>query len=219
MADIKVQNLFKNFGSTEVLRGINLEIASQSQQVLIGASGSGKSTLLHLIGGLERYENGEILFSNKDLKSLNDAELAFYRNRKVGFVFQFHFLLSSMNSLDNILLPARIGGLLNPVLKSEVLELSSLLGVDHCLKKYPFELSGGEQQRINIIRSLSMKPEILLCDEPTGNLDTKNSQKVIDLLRELSLQRKNTLLIVTHDSKIANQFDRKITIEDGRIIG
>lgn len=219
MAEIKIKDLYKDFGETKVLQGINLQLASESEQVLVGASGSGKSTLLHLLGGLERFERGHILFDDKDLKSLSDQDLAYYRNRKVGFVFQFHFLLSSMNSLDNILLPARIGDLMSSTLKKEVLELSERLGVSHCLKKYPYQLSGGEQQRINIIRALSLKPELLLCDEPTGNLDKLNSQKVIDLLKSLSQERKNTLLVVTHDMNIAAQFDRKITIEDGRIIG
>lgn len=219
MGHLRLTQVYKNFGKAQVLNGIDLELTPGSQQVLVGASGSGKSTLLHLIGGLDKPNRGEIFFDSKSLGSLSDEELAFYRNRKIGFVFQFHFLLSSMTALENIYLPAKIGNLMTQTLISEVAHLSERLGVAHCLNKYPHQLSGGEQQRINLIRAISLKPEILLCDEPTGNLDTINSQKVVELLKELSLELQNTLLLVTHDQKIASQFERKITIEDGRIIG
>lgn len=218
MSQLVVKNVNKSFGSTPVLKGVDLELIPESQQVLVGASGSGKSTLLHLLGGLDQPDSGEVLFNNKDLAKLNDGELSFYRNRKVGFVFQFHFLLSSMTALDNIYLPARIGNLMTKTLKEEVIELSDRLGVKSLLSKFPHQLSGGEQQRVNLIRAISLKPELLLCDEPTGNLDSINSQKVINILKELSNERKNILLIVTHDTKVADQFTRKITIEDGRII-
>ena len=151
--------------------------------------------------------------------SLNDEELARYRNKFIGFVFQFHFLLPSMNALDNILLPAKIGGFSAKEVKERIMKFVDILNVEHCLKKYPFQLSGGEQQRISIIRALSLNPKLLLCDEPTGNLDSKNTQTVIDLLKGLLKEIDSTLILVTHDEKVANSFQRKITIEDGQIIG
>jgi ABC-type lipoprotein export system ATPase subunit len=150
---------------------------------------------------------------------LGDEELAQFRNQFVGFVFQFHFLLPSMTCRDNIFLPARIGSRDLKQVEKDVQSLAEVLGVGHCLSKYPFEISGGEQQRINIIRALSLRPKILLCDEPTGNLDSKNSEKVASLLKSLAIEYGATLLVVTHDDKVASFFPRKIVIEDGQIIG
>jgi ABC-type lipoprotein export system ATPase subunit len=160
-----------------------------------------------------------VIIDQRNLTSLNDEELAQFRNSYVGFVFQFHFLLPSMTCRDNILLPARIGGRNVATVQKETHELAKFLGVDHCLEKYPYEVSGGEQQRINIIRALSLRPKILLCDEPTGNLDSKNSEKVTTLLKNLSADFGATLIVVTHDDKVASFFPRKIVIEDGQIIG
>ena len=219
MSFIKVENIYKSFGSTQVLNGISFEVNQGEQVALQGMSGSGKSTLLYILGGLDTANSGEIEIDNSKIENLTDEQLSVFRNRSVGFVFQFHFLLPSMNCLDNMLLPAKIGGLKVKEVKNRILDLAKRLGVDHCLKKFPFEISGGEQQRINIIRAISLKPKILLCDEPTGNLDSKNSQKVVDLLKEVSAERNVTLIVVTHGAAVASQFSRKITIEDGRIIG
>jgi len=215
---IKLENVEKSFGSTKVLKGINLSIESQEMIALRGASGSGKSTLLYLLGGLDRPTAGKMFFRGGDFSLYTDEDLAKFRNSEVGFVFQFHFLLPSMNCLENILLPARIGQHQEKKIREEVLKLARDLGVDHCLEKFPYEISGGEQQRINIIRALSLKPKLLLCDEPTGNLDSKNSEKVIHLLKELAADFEATLLVVTHDDKIASFLSRKIVIEDGQII-
>lgn len=219
MSFIKVENIYKSFGSTQVLNGISFEVNQGDQVALQGMSGSGKSTLLYILGGLDTATSGEIEIDNLKIENLSDEELAIFRNQSVGFVFQFHFLLPSMNCLDNMLLPAKIGGVKIKEVKNRILELAKRLGVDHCLKKFPFEISGGEQQRINIIRAISLKPKILLCDEPTGNLDSKNSQKVVDLLKEISAEHNATLIVVTHGAAVASHFGRKITIEDGRIIG
>lgn len=219
MSFIKLENVKKSFGQTEVLRGLDLEIEAEELLAIRGASGSGKSTLLYLLGGLDQPSSGKVLVGNKNLSSMNDEELAAFRNSNVGFVFQFHFLLPSMTCRDNIFLPARIGGKdLKPV-EQDVAQLAGILGVGHCLSKFPFEISGGEQQRINIIRALSLRPKILLCDEPTGNLDSKNSEKVATLLKKLAADFKATLMVVTHDDKVASFFPRKIVIEDGQIIG
>jgi lipoprotein-releasing system ATP-binding protein len=150
------------------------------------------------------------------LGELDDESLAEYRNHFVGFVFQFHFLLPSMTCEDNIYLPGRIAGAdLSPIGK-EMKVLAKELGVSHCLSKYPFQLSGGEQQRINIIRALSLRPKLLLCDEPTGSLDTKNSNIVIKILKELSQEFAATLIVVTHNEKLASEFPNRIFIEDGK---
>jgi lipoprotein-releasing system ATP-binding protein len=219
MSFIKLVNVEKTFGKTQVLRGLNFEIEAKELVAIRGASGSGKSTLLYLLGGLDHPTSGKVLVGGKNLTSMEDEELALFRNSNVGFVFQFHFLLPSMTCRDNILLPARIGGRdLSPVEK-DLNDLAKLLGVTHCLSKFPFEISGGEQQRVNIIRALSLRPKILLCDEPTGNLDSKNSEKVATLLKNLSADFGATLLVVTHDDKVASFFPRKIVIEDGQIIG
>ncbi len=215
---IDVQNLEKSYGNTRVLRNLSFGVEKSKELVIVGSSGSGKSTLLYVLGALEKADKGKVIIDGVDISQLDDEQLARFRNEFIGFVFQFHFLLPSMNCLDNILLPAKIGGhKLQPV-KRRVLEFAKILKVEHCLKKYPFEISGGEQQRINIIRAISLNPKLILCDEPTGNLDSKNTQTVVELLRGLSEKTNSTLLLVTHDVGVAESFSHKITIEDGQII-
>lgn len=215
---IKLQNLEKSFGSTPVLRGISLEIARGERLAIRGASGSGKSTLLYLMGGLERPEKGVVEVNGMNLATLSDEALANFRNSSVGFVFQFHFLLPSLTAWGNILLPARIGGHDVAAVELRARALAKRLGVEKLLEKWPHQLSGGEQQRINILRALSLNPPLLLCDEPTGNLDSKNSDIVTQLLQELVRESNSTLIVVTHDDKVASSFERKIVIEDGQII-
>ncbi len=219
MSFIRLEKVEKNFGKTKVLRGISFTIQDRELVAIRGASGSGKSTLLYLLGGLDTPSSGSVIIDNQNLTSKSDEELAQFRNASVGFVFQFHFLLPSMTCRDNILLPARIGGRDLAETEKTTKKLADILGVSHCLEKYPFEISGGEQQRINIIRALSLRPKILLCDEPTGNLDSKNTEKVASLLKNLAQEYGATLLVVTHDDRVASFFPRKIVIEDGQIIG
>lgn len=216
---IRLEKVEKSFGKTKVLRGLNFEINERELVAIRGASGSGKSTLLYLLGGLDQPSTGKVIIDNKNLSAMNDEELALFRNSTVGFVFQFHFLLPSMTCRDNILLPARIGGKDVTSVEENAKALAEHLGVSHCLNKFPFEISGGEQQRINIIRALSLRPKILLCDEPTGNLDSVNTEKVATLLKKLAGDHGTTLLVVTHDDRVASHFPRKIVIEDGQIIG
>ena len=218
MSFIELQQVHKSFGQTQVLRGIDLSINEREVIAIRGASGSGKSTLFYLLGGLDRPTKGQVMVNGKNLSKMNEEELAQYRNSYVGFVFQFHFLLPSMTCEDNILLPARIGQKDLAAVKTEMKKLAEFLGVTHCLSKAPYEISGGEQQRINIIRALSLRPKLLLCDEPTGNLDSKNSDKVAQLLKDLAHEFAATLMVVTHDEKLASKFERKIVIEDGQII-
>lgn len=215
---IRLTNVKKFYKQSRALNGVTLAMNEGEEYLIRGASGSGKSTLLYLLGGLDRPSEGEVVVNQKNLAQLNDEELALYRNRYVGFVFQFHFLLPSMNCLDNLLLPARLAGLSakeTSEVKERVLHLADGLQVNHCLNKFPFELSGGEQQRINIIRALSLKPKLLLCDEPTGNLDSENSRKVIQLLRALAKEFHATLVIVTHDPVIAESFSNQFLMKDG----
>jgi lipoprotein-releasing system ATP-binding protein len=219
MNSIKVQDVKKSFGHTNVLGGVNFEIDAESQVSLVGMSGSGKSTLLYILGGLDEPTSGSVFVGHHEITKMEDEQLALFRNTEVGFIFQFHYLLPSLKCIDNLLLPAKIGGKKIAEIKAYVLDLAEKLGVTHCLTKYPYEISGGEQQRINIIRAVSLSPKMILCDEPTGSLDSKNSKIVIELLKEISSRIKATLIVVTHDSGVASQFQRKITIEDGLIIG
>ena len=215
MSFIKIKNLVKNFSEVRVLDNINNSFELGEEYCIRGASGSGKSTLLYLLGGLDRPSEGNIYIEERDLFSLNDKELALFRNKEIGFIFQFHFLLSSMNCLDNILLPARIGGYDEKKVKANTEVLIEKLKISHCLKKYPFKISGGEQQRVSIVRALSLRPKILLCDEPTGNLDSENSLIVADILKDLSKSFQTTLIIVTHDMDLASKFKHQLKMKDG----
>ncbi|MBT7767150.1 MAG: ABC transporter ATP-binding protein, partial [Bdellovibrionales bacterium] len=159
---IEVKDVTKRFEQTVALQSVSLEMHQGEQYAIRGASGSGKSTLLYLLGGLDTPSSGEITIMGNCLQQMDDQQLAKFRNRMVGFVFQFHFLLPSMNSIDNIYLPAKIAGVKISTIKSDVEQLAERLGVVHCLKKYPYQLSGGEQQRVNLIRALSLKPALLL---------------------------------------------------------
>jgi len=215
---IKIVNLSKKYGNSHAVNGIDLEFFENEQYSIKGASGSGKSTLLYLLGGLDRPSQGEIVVNQKNLNLYDDEQLALYRNRFVGFVFQFHFLLSSMTARDNIYLPGKLSEHPTTEIEKRVNELAEYLGVTKLLDKFPHQLSGGEQQRINIIRALSLKPKLLLCDEPTGNLDSQNSEKVMGLLKQLSTEFHSTLIVVTHDETIANSFTHRLQMKDGKII-
>ncbi len=215
---IVINNVSKKFGQFYALRDLSLEIAQEDKVVLFGSSGSGKSTLLYLLGGLDRPTSGEIFCFGKKVSGLSDNKLANYRNDQVGFIFQFHFLLGTLTGLENILLPAQINGLhdINEI-KATTLAYAEKLGVLDILHKLPSEMSGGQQQRINILRAISLKPKLLLCDEPTGNLDSENSKIVIDLLDKIASETRATLLVVTHDRSIASRFDHQVEILDGGI--
>ena len=218
MAFIQVQDLSKKYADQYALHNLSLEIEKGKQYAIVGASGSGKSTLLYLMGGLEKPDEGAVIIDGENLSQLSDSTLAKYRNENVGFIFQFHFLLPSITNMKNILLPAEIGGKKVGPVKKMALELADHLNVSHCLEKYPYQLSGGEQQRINIIRALSLRPKLLLCDEPTGNLDSENSAKVTELLKNLAQEFGATLIVVTHDRSIANSLENKFVLKDGQLI-
>lgn len=218
MSLVQIKNVTKKYGNHFALKDLSLELGEEKQYAILGASGSGKSTLLYLLGGLDRADDGEVVVDGLSLSDLSDEDMAHYRNQSVGFIFQFHFLLPSMNCLKNILLPAEIGGHKVGPVKKRALALAEHLGITHCLNKFPYQLSGGEQQRVNIVRALSLKPKLLLCDEPTGNLDSENSKKVTLLLQKLATEFGSTLAVVTHDRSVAQHFENTFVLRDGQLI-
>lgn len=219
MEILRTENLCKTYGSgetkVEALKNANISINEGEFVAVVGPSGSGKSTLLHLLGGVDKPTSGKVFVDNIDIYSLNEKQLAIFRRRKVGFVFQFYNLIPVLTAEENILLPILLDNR-NPD-KAYIEELLDLLGLQDRRNHLPSELSGGQQQRVSIARALAYKPSIILADEPTGNLDSKNSREILDLLK-ISVKRYNqTLMVITHDIDIASQADRVITIEDGII--
>lgn len=219
-AILRTVNLSKTYdnGNLKVnaLQNINVEFERGKITAIIGASGSGKSTLLHLLGGIDTDAEGSVLIDNKDILQMNDANLSRLRSEKIGFIFQFFNLIPELTARENIILPYLIS---NSKKKDDILiRLSKKLGIEERLNHYPAMLSGGQQQRVAIARALINNPEILLCDEPTGNLDSKSAKEVITLLHKLSRDESKTIIIVTHDNQIAQECDRIITIVDGCVM-
>lgn len=218
---LEIQDICKTYGKgqneVKALQHIDLKIEQGSFVAIVGKSGSGKSTLLHLMGGLDHPDCGEIILNQTNYSSLNDKEMTLLRRRKIGFVFQFFNLIPSQNVYENIVLPIRIDGLYED--QSFVNDVIDLLGLTDKKLCYIDELSGGQQQRVAIARALASKPEMILLDEPTGNLDSQNSQEVMELLRLSQKKYQQTIVMVTHDALMANQSQRIITLEDGKIVG
>ncbi len=217
MEILRTENLCKTYGSGETkvdaLKNANISINEGEFVAVVGPSGSGKSTLLHLLGGVDKPTSGKVFVDDVDIYSLNEKQLAIFRRRKVGFVFQFYNLIPVLTAEENILLPILLDN--KKPDKAYIEELLDLLGLQDRRNHLPSELSGGQQQRVSIGRALAYKPSIILADEPTGNLDSKNSREILDLLK-ISVKRYNqTLMVITHDVDIASQADRIITIEDG----
>jgi ABC-type lipoprotein export system ATPase subunit len=201
----------------EVLRGVDLEVARGDFVALRGASGTGKSTLLHLIGGLDLPNAGEIFFAGQSLTKLSESELTHFRNRRVGFVFQAYHLLPELDALENVCLPARVARMSAAQAEKRGRELLARVGLKDRTDHKPSELSGGEQQRVAIARALVNEPELLLADEPTGNLDSQTGGEIIELLKSLRVEKQMTLIIATHDAKVAAHAQRVIELADGRI--
>jgi ABC-type lipoprotein export system ATPase subunit len=201
----------------EVLRGVDVEIARGDFVALRGASGTGKSTLLHLLGGLDSPNAGEIFFDGQNVSHFSDSELTHFRNRRVGFVFQAYHLLPELTALENVCLPARVARIGTGTAVRRAEELLARVGLQGRLDHKPSELSGGEQQRVAIARALINEPELLLADEPTGNLDSHTGGEIIELLKSLQPEKKMTLVIATHDSKVAASAPRLIELMDGQI--
>jgi lipoprotein-releasing system ATP-binding protein len=203
--------------SLEVLRGVDLNVARGEFLALRGASGAGKSTLLHLIGGLDLPNAGEIFFDGQNLAAFSERQLTEFRNRRVGFIFQSYHLLPELDALENICLPARMARISSAKVESRGRELLARVGLKDRLDHKPSELSGGEQQRVAIARALINEPELVLADEPTGNLDSKTGGEIIELLKNLRAEKQATLVIATHDANVAAHAERVIELMDGRI--
>ena len=221
---LSAKNLHKEFTKGKdrisVVSGVSLDIVSGDCLAIMGASGAGKSTLLHMLGTLDRPTEGELSFGiqKSNIWKMSDEELSDFRNRNLGFVFQFHYLLPEFSALENVMMPALIQGINADEAKKKAKELLDFIGLNHRMDHRPGELSGGEQQRVAVARSVLLKPKLLLGDEMTGNLDSENSKRVIDLLLDLNKQFGIAILIVTHDGDVARRMKRVLTMRDGKII-
>lgn len=207
----------KDGAAVEVLRGVDLTVTEGETLAILGTSGAGKSTLLHVLGTLEPPTQGQILYYGQDVTKFSSDKVSQFRNREIGFVFQFHYLLQEFTAIENVLMPALIAGENREKFEERARSLLVDVGLGHRLTHRPTELSGGEQQRVALARALVMHPRLLLADEPTGNLDSANAQKVKDLFLELSKTRGVTIALVTHDEEIAKGFGRHLVMKDGRI--
>lgn len=218
---IVLENLSKTFikdgNRIEVLRGIDLTIASGQSLAILGVSGAGKSTLIHILGTLDHPTSGKLSIREQNVFSWTEREISDFRNRHIGFIFQFNNLLPEFSALENTMLPALISGLSKKEASKRAQDLLEEVGLAHRATHKPGELSGGEQQRVAIARALIMKPEILLADEPTGNLDTETGKKIEDLLIDLNRERNITLIMVTHNQLLAERMSCRIGLSDGKI--
>ena len=215
---ISTNNITKSFGNLQVLKGISLEIAAGEVVSVVGASGAGKTTLLQILGTLSRQDAGDITMNGIRTDQLTGNKLARFRNRHIGFVFQFHQLLPEFNAHENVCIPGFIANRPRKEVEERARELLNFLGLEGRLDHKPSELSGGEQQRVAVARALINDPEVILADEPSGNLDTENKQELHKLFMTLRDQLQKTLVIVTHDHGLAEMADRILTMKDGRII-
>jgi len=218
----RVEDLHKSFPTDgreiHVLKGIDMEIRPREALAILGASGAGKTTFLHLLGGLDRASRGRVVYRGEELLQKQDRELAAFRNREVGFVFQFHYLLNDLTALENTALPVLIAGGSKKRAEQRAASLLEELGLGERLSHRPGKLSGGEQQRVAVARAMIMEPKVILADEPTGNLDTLTAAGVEDLLLGLRESHGVTLVVVTHNPEFASRMDRKVHMVDGRIV-
>lgn len=214
---IEVRSIKKSYGTLEVLKGINLTIQEREIVSIVGASGAGKSTLLHIIGTLDKANEGEVWYDNINIANLSSRKLSLFRNQNIGFVFQFHHLLPEFTALENVCMPAWIGGAGKKESEKKAKRLLDLLGLEKRYQHKPNQLSGGEQQRVSVARALINHPRVVLADEPSGNLDSQTKNELHQLFFSLREELGQTFIIVTHDTELAEMSDRKITIADGKI--
>jgi len=219
---IQVQQIVKSFGNgdkhVEVLKGIDLNFSQGERAAIVGASGVGKTTLLHILGTLDRPTSGKVLYGGEDIFAKSEKDLALFRNREIGFVFQFHHLLPEFNALENTMMPCLIRGISKDEAASRAEAILTLVDLQHRLSHKPGELSGGEQQRVAVARALVLEPKVLLADEPTGNLDGKTGEAVFHFLTELNRTKGITLIVVTHNLKLAQEMSRQIQLVDGKAL-
>jgi lipoprotein-releasing system ATP-binding protein len=220
---LRAEEICKNYGHgdavVEVLRGVNMSVARGEMVAVVGASGSGKTTLLQILGTLDLPGSGRLLFNDRDLTAMGEKELSGHRNRNVGFIFQFHHLLPEFTALENVMMPGLIRGMDLAELERRAISLLEQVKVEHRASHRSGELSGGEQQRVALARALVMQPKLLLADEPTGNLDSANGQRVFALLHELSRSLALSVVMVTHNQELARAMDRRLTLKDGVLAG
>ncbi|MET0637198.1 MAG: ABC transporter ATP-binding protein [Chitinophagaceae bacterium] len=212
------ENIHKTYGTVEVLKGVNIEVGRGEIVSIVGPSGSGKSTLLHILGTLDRADRGRVTMDNTVTSSLMGKKLAAFRNRHIGFVFQFHHLLPEFTAIENVSIPGWLAGRKKSEVQARATELLQMLGLAHRLENKPNQMSGGEQQRVAVARALINKPDIVFADEPTGNLDSANAKELHNLFFELRDKFKQTFLIVTHNEELARMSNRVLHMKDGRIV-
>ncbi|HAX96382.1 MAG TPA: lipoprotein-releasing system ATP-binding protein LolD [Prolixibacteraceae bacterium] len=215
---VKAENIRKSFGQVNVLNGINLEVTQGKIVSIVGASGAGKTTLLQILGTLSKPDSGEIYFHGQKISSLSENQLAAFRNRELGFVFQFHHLLPEFTALENVCIPAFIAGTSRSESEKKAKDLLNYLGLTHRMTHKPSQLSGGEKQRVAVARALINQPKVIMADEPSGNLDSQNRDELHDLFFQLRNDFGHTFIIVTHDDSFADRSDRIIHIKDGVIV-
>ena len=215
---IKLEGITKSFGALQVLKGIDLSIGKAEVVSIVGPSGAGKTTLLQIMGTLDKPDAGRIVLNDTEVNKLKSNQIAAFRNKEIGFVFQFHQLLPEFTAIENVMIPALIGGKSATVAHKDAMEMLDFLGLAERAKHKPSELSGGEKQRVAVARALINHPSVVLADEPSGNLDTKNKEELHKLFFDLRDRLGQTFVIVTHDEGLAAQTDRTIHIKDGRII-
>ena len=212
------KNIHKRYGTVEVLKGVDVAINKGEVVAIVGPSGSGKSTLLHILGTLDKADTGTVNMNNTEINSLNGKKLAAFRNKNIGFVFQFHHLLPEFSALENVCIPGWLAGRNKAEVKTEAERLLAMLGLTHRVENKPNQLSGGEQQRVAVARALINKPDIIFADEPTGNLDSANAKELHQLFFDLRKQFDQTFLIVTHNEELAQLSDRVLYMKDGKIV-
>nr|WP_255487959.1 ABC transporter ATP-binding protein [Pontibacter sp. KCTC 32443] len=215
---MQVSNIHKKYGNLEVLKGINLTIGTGEVVSIVGASGAGKSTLLHILGTLDNADSGEVLFEGKNIAKYNASDLAKFRNRHIGFIFQFHNLLPEFTAVENVCLPGFLAGRPEKEVIERAKELLMMLNLSHRLDHKPSEMSGGEQQRTAVARALINSPEVIFADEPSGNLDSKNAKELHDIFFRLRDEFNQTFVIVTHNEQLAAMADRTLVMKDGLIV-
>ena len=215
---IRVENIHKSFGDLQVLKGIDLEVDKGEIVSIVGPSGAGKTTLLMIMGTLEKANSGRVLIDNNDLSKLSEKKLADFRNKNIGFVFQFHQLLPEFTALENVMIPALIGNVKHGTAEKKAKDLLKMMGLSERMEHKPAELSGGEKQRVAVARALINDPVIVFADEPSGSLDTDNKAELHELFFELRDKLNQTFIIVTHDEQLASITDRTIHMMDGKIV-
>jgi len=218
MAILSAKNIHKKFGTVEVLKGVDIEVQAGEIVSIVGSSGAGKSTLLHILGTLDRTDKGDVFLNKENITSLGGNRLADFRNKHIGFVFQFHHLLPEFSALENVCIPGWINSKKKTQIKERAEELLNILGLKHRLHNKPNTLSGGEQQRVAVARALINNPAVVFADEPTGNLDSANAKDLHQLFFDLRKQFNQTFLIVTHNEELAAQSDRTLVMKDGKMV-